>query len=59
MPKTPLEAWAFGARQFLHSWPLSLTTKPSTSKLSDNPALCIYFSRYPPNGELARRLSPE
>ena len=37
MPPSPQEACAFGARQFLQSWPLTLTTKPSTSKLSDNP----------------------
>ena len=34
MPQTPLEAWAFGARRLLQNCPLTLTTKPSTSKLS-------------------------
>ena len=39
MPQTSQEACTVGACQFLQSWPLTLTTKPSTSKLSDNPAL--------------------
>ena len=41
MPPDPLEACAFGAHQFLQSWPLTLTTKPSTPKLSNNPVIAV------------------
>ena len=39
--QAPLKACAFGARQRLQCWPFTLTTQPSTSKLSDNPGTGI------------------